>query len=173
VIWIDQEHETMSTITNPPAQAAPYRKEDTYPPALAIFSIGILTVLLALFNTFPQYIGVGWVADGAWTFTPVLSPNFFVEYLPLLNILWGLSMALSFVHLGLRRWTLGTRIADLGLAIFGIYILFQMITGGPIFAFQDTWITGLDWAVTPVLWLLLVLSIIGAVKKLVDVFNQQ
>lgn len=107
------------------------RKEDRIPLAGSIFEIAGLIFLLVLFNQYPEWIRF-WVSFNdlkAWV--PLLEPSFF-GYLPLLNLLWGLSLATAVVKAVYQRWTPSLRAVDLCLSVFSIYVLWQIVSGGPI-----------------------------------------
>ena len=95
----------------------------------------VLTVIaLIVFNFFPQWIGVGFVASiddapARWYAIPLLAPAFFTIYLPLINTLWILQIALNIVLLRQGRWQLVTRLVDVVLTAFSAFILYRLITG--------------------------------------------
>lgn len=106
-------------------------KEDRIPLAGSIIEIAGLIFLLVLFNQFPEWIRF-WVSYGdLTTSTPLLEPSFF-GYLPLLNLLWGLSLATAVVKAVYQRWTPSLRAVDFCLSVFSIYVLWQIVSGGPI-----------------------------------------
>lgn len=125
----------MSTIANPSGLSAPVQKSAVYPRGLAVFSICALVVLLVLFNYYPQRIGFWVSATDTESFVPILSPAFFEQYLPWINLCWMLALGLNIAHLALGRWTLATRLLDLGLAFLSLNIVVSMIFGPAIFAF--------------------------------------
>lgn len=90
-----------------------------------MFGICALVILLLLFNFYPQHIGFWTSASdaggypqifGSTPFVSILSPAFFEQFLPWLNMCWILALALNIAHVSLGRWTLATQLFDLGLA---------------------------------------------------------
>jgi len=63
---------------------------------------------------------------------PFLSEAFF-SYLPLLNVLWVATIILNLILVRRRTWGTGTRLLSIGLKIFTIYILFNMLRGPSLF----------------------------------------
>jgi hypothetical protein len=107
-------------------------KIDRYPKGQAIAGICILVMLLLFFNYYPQRIGIWINALDADSYVPVLSPAFFEQYLPWLNLCWVLALGLNIAHLSLGRWTLVTRLLDLGLAFIALNVVVSMIFGPAI-----------------------------------------
>jgi hypothetical protein len=97
----------------------------------------LIVIALIVFNFFPQWIGLNFVAsvDDApqrWYSIPLLATTFFTAYLPLLNLQWILNIGLNLVLLRQGRWQLFTRLFDFALAIFGAIICYRMLTGPAI-----------------------------------------
>lgn len=92
-----------------------------------------LVIGLLVFNLFPDWIGSSFArsSDGtlAWKANPLLATAFFTMYLPWLNLLWLVQLALNVVLLRQGRWQLATRIVDLLLAVGSIVLIGQMLTG--------------------------------------------
>ncbi len=96
-----------------------------------IFSIVFTVAALLLFNVYPQLIGVGFLSDGKWTFIPALTDAFF-RFMPWINLLWVLQIALQVILLRQGRWQLTTRVFSVGLDIFGLTIAYALLTGPSI-----------------------------------------
>jgi hypothetical protein len=106
-------------------------------PAGLIVQVGLLALLLIAFFAFPDRIGTGVYYDDGWHIVPsILSPSFFSLYLPLIEIRWGLTIILNLVLLRQGRWQLGTRIADLLLHGFDVFILTRLFLGPSILSAQ-------------------------------------
>jgi hypothetical protein len=102
-------------------------------PASLIVQIGILALLLIVFIGFPDRIVMGVYYDNGWhIISSILSPAFFSVYLPLMKIRWGLTIVLNLVLLRQGRWQLSTRIVDLLLRGFDIFILVWLLVGPSI-----------------------------------------
>jgi len=105
---------------------------DEIKPAGLIVEIAFLALLMTALLAFGQRIG-GVYYDGTWHATPsFLSAAFFSLYLPLFVVRWGLTILQDVVLLRQGRWQLGTRIADLLLHGFDIYILGRLLSGPAI-----------------------------------------
>lgn len=175
MITATQQHRTTSEV-NPP---------ERIPAGLSILSICGITLLLVLFNVVPHRIGVLLNAADSTSFIPLLNPEFLDTFLPWLNAWWGLAMALSFVHLGLRRWTFATHLADLGLSMFGLAILLTLVNGVPILSDDPQWVVAgqptlqvpgnlveiLSLGITIVLWLAIIGTVIDIVKKVLNLLR--
>jgi len=76
----------------------------------------------------------------------LLSPTFSANYLLLLNIWWGMSIVLNLGILIQHKWTLPARWVDFGLTVFGIFILFRLLTGPDILGVDPLWLAANPWA---------------------------
>ena len=172
----------MSPSMDRAALAAQSPKSDAYPRAQAVFGICALVILLLWFNIYPQRVGFWISATDAASYVPVLSPAFFVEYLPWLNLCWVLALGLNIAHLSLGRWTLVTRLLDLGLAFLALNVVVAMIFGPPIFAVDpqaasadSAWIPTAEAVVSAlsltapfVLGVIALALVVDMIKKVVD-----
>jgi hypothetical protein len=93
-----------------------------------VVEICILLGVLVLFNAFPERVGTYSSAVEPYVFVPLLTPEW-LAYIPLLNIWWGLALALALVKLAYGRWTQALRWADLGVHLLSIAILAGVILG--------------------------------------------
>lgn len=106
--------------------------------ATTLIGCCIVLASMVLFNAYPEHIGLRISADRPASFVP-LAPEFFGEVLPRLNAWWGLTLALAAVNLTYGRWTWGTRLADIALTVFGIFIFVKVIAT-PLFAQHGAWL---------------------------------
>jgi hypothetical protein len=130
------EAETKSAAGAPPTRTGTgtgLRDPDRVHLAGVVVRICFLIGAIVLFNAFPQWIGTYRSLDDTSSFVPLLAPEF-QAHMPALNAWWALALTLNFLLLGLRRWTPATRWADLGLTVFGMAILANMLSGPPILA---------------------------------------
>ncbi len=97
-------------------------------PSEPIFAVLFTVIGLVILNLYPDLIGVGYVEGGRWVTTPVLSDAFF-RYLPWINLLGALQIAMNVVLLRLGRWTMPARIADTALEIGSIILAVTMLAG--------------------------------------------
>ncbi len=95
--------------------------------------IGMVLILsfMFLFNLFPDRIGIIRSPMDPAGFKPLLAPEF-QEYMPWLNLCWGLTLTLCAVNLAFGRWNIYSRWAELGLNVLGAYILLRIVLGGPL-----------------------------------------
>jgi len=172
----------MSTSMDRGVVAVQSPESTAYPRARAIFNICALVILLLFFNYYPQRIGIWINALDADSYVPVLSPALFEQYLPWLNLCWVLALGLNIAHLSLGRWTLVTRLLDLGLAFLALNVVVAIIFGPSIFAVAPS-LASLDSATASVAeaivsaltlvspWVLGVIAlalVIDLIKKVVD-----
>jgi hypothetical protein len=121
------------TVIEPPSSRTRGRDPDRIRIAGVVINLCFITGAIVLFNFFPDRVGTIHSLDQPSSFVPLLAPEF-QGYLPVLNAWWGLALALNLAHLGYRRWTPLKRWADLGLTVFGLAILANMLSGPPILA---------------------------------------
>lgn len=128
-----------------------------------IASIVFTVLVIILFNVYPHWIGiVNFTNDEGPVFFPFLAPEF-AAHIPWLTMLWVADVVLKLVVLGQGRWQKPMRWVELGLGIFGLYIGYRIVTGGPI-----TTITGLNILVRFGIWIGL---IVGAIESLGRLFR--
>lgn len=111
-----------------PADLSKEPDPDQVSRAELIFEMIFILLGLALFNLYPNLIGFMMVKDSSWVYVPALSENFF-RYLPWINLLGVLQIALDLFLLrrGYRQ-TL-TEVFNLALEAAGIALAFVMLTG--------------------------------------------
>ncbi|MBN1810983.1 MAG: hypothetical protein JXA14_04025 [Anaerolineae bacterium] len=134
----------------------------------------LIVIALTVFNFFPQWIGLNFVAsvDDAphrWFSIPLLASTFFTAYLPLLNLVWILNIGLNLVLLRQGKWQLFTRLFDFALTIFGAIICYRMLTGPAILSMDAITPESLRQLLDSILSLLLkVALIIGLISGIVE-----
>jgi hypothetical protein len=118
-------------------EATPRNRVETGSTLLEIFGSGLAIVL---FNFFPQLINLGYHANGQWWIgltaieadsawsTTILSQAFF-RYLPVLTILWVLTILLDVTLLSRGRWETWTRWSAFGLKFVTIVLAGIMLAG--------------------------------------------
>jgi len=145
-----------------------------------IAEIVFTAIALVVLNLFPEWVGLNyWVSwnGGPSQFTqiPLLAPVFFAVYLPLLNAQWILKIGLDVVLLRQGRWQRWTRLADLFLAVFGVYIAYRLAFGPDLLTMEGIRDAGLrevlaHWVplgLRIALYLGLFGSVVEAIRKLV------
>lgn len=98
-----------------------------------IAAIAFTVAALILFNGYSDLIGISFRKDGAWTSLPILTEAFF-RWLPYINVLWALQLALNVVLLRQGRWQRWTRWASIALDAAGVVIGYFLLVGPPIVA---------------------------------------
>jgi len=92
----------------------------------------VFTVLaLILFNLYPHYIGIYGFTDQGSFFVPILSQAFF-SYMPWINLLWGLQIAMNVLLIQRMRWQVGTRWFWIAIKAGGIALAVAMLNGPSI-----------------------------------------
>jgi len=87
---------------------------------------------IVLFTVFPEKIGYVNNLDGEnQTYLPILAAEFFV-HVPWLVASWTLDIFLKVFVLREGRWTAVSRWLELAFELFGFYILYRIVNGGPI-----------------------------------------
>jgi hypothetical protein len=132
-----------------PASLREADEPETVKPWEPILTILFTVAALVVFNFYPQLIGIYYVQDGAWTTIPILTDAFF-RWLPLINLLWGLQVALYLVLFRQGRWQPATRWASRVLDAAGIFVGYLLLAGPPIVAVstQELMSTGIFDAAT-------------------------
>ncbi len=131
-------------------------------PAGEIISIVFLAILLILFNFFPQFVGIYFFGESRG-FISILVEGY-QALMPWVNLWWLTSLAVKVVNLRSGRWTTWTRLAEIGVNLIGIYILYQIFSGAPFFG------VNLEWSYGSVDWALNLLDSLGSVARLLTWF---
>jgi len=99
-----------------------------------IFEIFFLVLFLVIFNLYPGVIGIGFFNENDWVFiSPVLTDAFF-SYLPWLNILALLEIALNVYLLRQGFWNVVTRVVKIVLELASLALAVAMLTGPDLVA---------------------------------------
>jgi hypothetical protein len=93
-----------------------------------VFGITFSVIGLALFNFFPELLGLGFIKDGEWIFLPALSQAFF-NYLPWINIIWGAEILLNLFLLIRGQWQIPTRWVSISVKVATIILAGFMLAG--------------------------------------------
>jgi hypothetical protein len=96
-----------------------------------IFGIVFTTLIIILFNVFPEWIGVITSTGDDRVIFRLLAPEFSV-HIPWLTLVWTADVVLKLIVLGQGRWRPLTRWLEWGLGLFGLYVGYRIVTGGPI-----------------------------------------
>jgi hypothetical protein len=114
-----------------PATLRKTAEPDTIKPSEPIVTILFTVAALVVFNAYPQLLGVHYLKDGVWASIPVLTEAFF-RWMPYINVLWALQLALNLVLYRQGRWQPATRWANIALDAAGIVIAYMLLVGPPI-----------------------------------------
>lgn len=94
-----------------------------------ISSIVFTAAFLIVLNLYPNIIGIGFIDNGEWTYiTPILSDAFF-SYLPWINLLGLMQIAICIFLLRRRIWLPWTRIAYMAYELGNIALAIAMLRG--------------------------------------------
>ncbi len=113
-------------------------------PVGVVIGMAFLVAIIILFNAFPHKIGVYNFTPEFQGFIPLLAPEF-QAHLSWLNIWWGLALALGGWQLAIGRWTPALRMADLGVNILAVFVLWQLVNGGPFIGLDPAWVSQQTW----------------------------
>lgn len=136
-----------------PAKLPPVDDPDRISYFGRIFALYMIAVLALAFNVFPGWVAIFVFHGNEGTVYGLLTPEF-NRYLPLLNAWWFLAAVLNLVVLRQGRWTRPTRWADFALEAANALILLLIVTGPPVFRY--------DQATKFVLWWFVVFIAINA-----------
>lgn len=111
-----------------PADLAKEPDPDEVKMSEAIATIIFTLIGLAIFNLYPNVVGLAFNTDGVWTFIPILSKAFFT-YLPWINLLGVLQIVFNAYQLRQRTWTLFTRLCNIVIEVGTIALAIVMLSG--------------------------------------------
>jgi hypothetical protein len=115
-----------------PADLMKEPEPDEIGPWEPIVTILFTFAAIVVFNFYPQVLrytpSLYDLGSGRVMFFPLLS-DAFTRYLPWLNIIWILEIALNLALLRLRRWTGATRLFSIGIKVLGMGIASAMLLG--------------------------------------------
>ncbi len=131
-----QRHRELTGKAWDPSALPPVNDPERISPAGHVFGLYAILVLAILFNFYPDWVGIIGFSPGAGSWhLPLLRPEF-ANYLPLLNLWWGLAFTLNLIVLRQGRWRRETRWAEFALGLLGNAILLMIILGPPVFRYN-------------------------------------
>ena len=92
-----------------------------------ITEIFFTLVALIIFNFYLDRIGIYNNLNGQWSFTPIITATF-VNYIPVLDLLWVLTIVLDIILIRKGTWQVGTRLYSIGVNSLTIGIAVSMMT---------------------------------------------
>ena len=101
-----------------------------------ITGIAFTAAAMIIFNLYPQLIGFSFLKNGVWTSIPVLTDAFF-RWMPYINVLWALQIALNVLLLRRGSWQASTRWFSIVLDVGGIVIGCLLLAGPSIIAISS------------------------------------
>lgn len=112
-----------------------------------IIGIVFVTILLVLFNFFPHRVGVYFFGENQG-FISILVDGY-QTLMPWINLWWLSSLVVKVINLRRGHWTTWTRLAEIGVNLIGIYLMYQIFSGAPFLGINLEWSSGsVDWAIT-------------------------
>jgi hypothetical protein len=111
-----------------PADLAKEPDPDEVKMSESIATIIFTLIGLAIFNLYPNVVGIFFNTDGVWTFIPMLSKAFFT-YLPWINLLGVLQIAFHVYQLRQKMWTLFTRLCNIVIEVGTVALAIAMLNG--------------------------------------------
>lgn len=92
-----------------------------------ITEIFFTLVALIIFNFYLDRIGIYNNLNGQWSFTPIITSTF-VNYIPVLDLLWVLTIVLDIILIRKGTWQVGTRLYSIGVNTLTIGIAASMMS---------------------------------------------
>ncbi len=93
-----------------------------------VFEITFSVIGLALFNFFPELLGIRFQQNGEWVYLQALSQTFF-SYLPWINLVWGAGILLSLFLLIQGQWQTLTRWISIAIKTLSVGLAILMLSG--------------------------------------------
>jgi hypothetical protein len=113
-----------------------------------IADIVFTVIVLIVFLSYPQWIGISTILDGEWVHVPVLTDTFF-SYLPFLIGLWALQIGINIWTAAQGRWTPALRWTVMAHSALTILMLAWMLAGPPIVDVTAARLAQLRWEIPP------------------------
>ncbi len=149
----------------------------------AIVSMFFIIVGAVILNYYVAYGNLPFIInEGAQvTVLPIFSVEALRHYLPLWNLSLGLSFILQIILLTQGKYTLGSRLFELGISLLGIVILAMLINGEMIISMQGiihefghhNWMDAVEKYYYIVLKVIMGFSIFGIVVSVIKLVVQQ
>jgi hypothetical protein len=111
-----------------PADLAKEPDPDEVKVSESVFTIIFTVIGLAIFNLYPDKVGMFFSTDGKWTFIPMLSKAFF-SYLPWINLLGILQIVFHLYQIRQGIWTTFSRLFNIAIELGSIALAIAMLNG--------------------------------------------
>ncbi|MBN1624569.1 MAG: hypothetical protein JW903_09375 [Clostridia bacterium] len=152
-----------------------------------IIGICFTIIIVALFNMFPEKIGIYYTPEwgSGWEFVPVFSYDALKTYLPYWNIVWAASLIFNIFLIIKLRWTLTLRIFDIAMPFMSIAVLGIMLNGpelvdmAKLLTYSKPDVADalipvaefFNYSIDKILIVLIVLTALGVLGKIVNIFK--
>lgn len=93
-----------------------------------VFEITFSVIGLAVFNFFPELLGISFLKNGESIFLPAFSQTFF-SFLPWINAFWGAEIVLGLFLLIQGRWQTVTRLVATAIKLISVGLAVLMLAG--------------------------------------------
>jgi hypothetical protein len=133
---------------------------DLVRPFSLVMKIVFALALIALFDFFPQWVGVSYYRSGQWNHVPALTGRFFSFLLPI-HILLVAVMLFNLYLLRRGVWDQRSRWIQFGLTLFQLVMILAMVRGPAVWEVSAVGmipVGGGAFDADPLLWLWLVLG---------------
>lgn len=105
-----------------------------------LVEISFLLAVIALFNLFPQLIGIDRSPDAVAELLPFIAPGI-IDTLPWLNLWWGLALGLNLAAIIFTIRSSRVKWARLAVNLIGLTMLLRLVVAGPIIALNPVWLS--------------------------------
>lgn len=147
----------------------------------SVIGITFSVIGLALFNFFPELIGISFTTNGEWVSLPMLSQAIYT-YLPWINLLWGAEILLNLFLLIRGQWQPATRWVSMIISVATIILAGFMLAGPSLigvtpqslvasglgFSLEaaEKLVLGFEWSIKGVLVLIIGISTFEIARRL-------
>jgi|WetSurMetagenome_2_1015567.scaffolds.fasta_scaffold112887_2 hypothetical protein len=135
LIELAVRHKTDGPAAWDPDRLPPVQDPDRVSFVGTVVSLYLLATVAAIFNFFPQWVGVLAVNDDGGRVVSLLEPGF-RQYLPFLNAWWAAAFVLDVIVLRHGSWRRATRWAEVGLDLASAMIAGAIVLGPPVFRYD-------------------------------------
>jgi len=105
-------------------------------------NLAFTIIAMVVFNFYPDKIGIYYQSGADWRFIPILTPAAIKSFLPMWNVVWGLSLVHYSIVIVKREWFLISRVLELVVSLANVAVLLFMATGLQIVDIQSLVING-------------------------------
>lgn len=132
-----------------------------------VVGIVFLIIFIAGINFYPNWIGLINVTGEEWDIVTLLSADFY-QHIPWITASALLDIIVKVIVLGRGRWEISSRLAELLVSLFGIFVLYRILNGGEILV-----IPILTTLAKVGLRIILIITLLDAASKLYRLITHQ